>query len=105
MRRPLDCPRERLPVTVELELDGGLLARLVIPASGLSHDRASSVYHKYVVPAGRHRLVARLRDSARPTGFDYERAADIELDPRENFVVDFSVDAGTGTGGFTFHGQ
>lgn len=103
MRRPLDCPRERLPVTVELELDGQVLAHHEIQASGLSHDRASSVYHKYVVPPGRHRLVARLRDSARTSGYDYERAADIELDPRENFVVDFHADAGAG--GFTFHGQ
>lgn len=101
MRRPLDCPRERLPVTVELDLDGARLLHREIPASGLAHDRASSVYLKFTVPAGRHRLAARLRDSARAEGFDYERVADIELAARQNFVVDFRAEAG----GFTFHGQ
>jgi hypothetical protein len=101
MRQPLDCPRERLPVTVEIDLDGRLLLRREIPASGLAHDRASSVYRKFTVAPGRHRLAARLRDSARAEGFDYERAADIELKPRQNFVVDFRAEAG----GFTFHGQ
>jgi hypothetical protein len=101
MRQPLDCPRERLPVIVEIDLDGRLLLRREIPASGLSHDRASSVYQKFTVASGRHRLAARLRDSARAEGFDYERAADIELKPRQNFVVDFRAEAG----GFTFHGQ
>lgn len=99
MRLTLDCPRERLPVLVELELDGKLLSRHVLVASGLSRDRASSIYHKFVVPAGRHRVTARLRDSARTEGFDYTRSAEVELKPRQNFVVDFHAESG----GFSFH--
>lgn len=99
MRLTLDCPRERLPVLVELELDGKLLLRREIAGSGLSHDRASSIYQKFVVPPGRHALTARLRDSARTEGFDYSRSAEIELRPRQNFVVDFDAKAG----GFSFH--
>lgn len=98
MRRPLDCPRGRVPVLVELELDGKLFARHTLQASGLSHDRASSIYEKYVVPAGRHRLVARLRDSARPEGFDYERVADVTLEPHKSLVLDFNTE----DGGFFF---
>lgn len=98
MRGPLDCPRGRLPVVVELELDGKLLAHRTLQASGLSHDRASSVYQKYVVPSGRHRLAARLRDSARTAGFDYVRDADIVLEPRRSFVLDFNTEEG----GFIF---
>lgn len=99
MRLTLDCPRERLPVLVELELDGKLLARRELPASGLAHDRASSIYQKFVVAAGRHRVTARLRDSARTEGFDYTRSTEVELQPRRNFVVDFHAEAG----GFSFH--
>ena len=39
------------------------------------------------------------RDSARREGFDYTRSTDIELKPRQNFVVDFRAEAG----GFSFH--
>lgn len=98
MRLRVDCPRERLPVTVELELDDRLLVRRTVAASGLSHDRASSVYQKFVVPPGRHRLVARLRDSARAEGFDYARSGEIELQPRQHLVLDFRAEAG----GFIF---
>lgn len=99
MRLTLDCPRERLPVLVELELDGKLLLRRELVASGLSHDRASSIYQKFVVPPGRHVVSARLRDSARTEGFDYTRSTEVELRPRQNFVVDFRAEAG----GFSFH--
>ncbi|MEK7303742.1 MAG: hypothetical protein AAB406_03125 [Pseudomonadota bacterium] len=99
MRLTLDCPRERLPVLVELELDGKLLLRRELVASGLSRDRASSIYHKFVVAPGRHVVSARLRDSARREGFDYTRSTEVELKPRQNFVVDFRAEAG----GFSFH--
>ncbi len=99
MRLTLDCPRERLPVIVELEVDGKLLARRELAASGLSHDRASSIYQKFVAAPGRHLVTARLRDSARTEGFDYTRRTEVELKPRQNFVVDFRAE----TGGFSFH--
>jgi hypothetical protein len=98
MRHALDCPRGRLPVLVELEMDGGLLVRRTLQASGLSHDRASSIYQKVLVPPGRHRLTARLRDSARTEGFDYERSAEITLAPQQNLVIDFHAE----NGGFLF---
>jgi hypothetical protein len=98
MRLTLDCPRERLPVIVELELDGKWLLRRELVGSGLSHDRAASIYQKFVVPPGRHLVNARLRDSARSEGFDYTRSTEIELKPRQNFVVDFHAEAG----GFIF---
>ena len=99
MRLTQDCPRERLPVLVELELDGKLLLRRELAASGLSRDRASSIYQKFVVAPGRHVVTARMRDSARTEGFDYVRHAEAELRPCQNFVVDFHAESG----GFSFH--
>ena len=98
MRRAQVCPRERLPLLVELTLDGRTLFTADLPPSGLSGDGPSQVHRRFIVPPGSHRLTVRLRDSARSEGFDYERSEDIVLKERQNFVVDFRADAG----GFVF---
>jgi hypothetical protein len=98
MRRPLDCPRGRLPLQVELVLDGEPLYRGELPPSGLAGDGAAMAYRKFPVAPGRHYLVARLRDSDRSAGYDYEKEAEITLNPRQNFVIDFRP----ALGGFLF---
>lgn len=98
MRRPLECRRERVPILIEVILDGKTLYKEQVPASGLSHDGASTVYERFRVTAGEHRLVIRMWDSRGNEGFDHERSADIELKPGQNFVIDFNKDAG----GFVF---
>jgi hypothetical protein len=98
MRRPTQCPRERLPVHVELALDGNLLYRGTLPPTGLSGDGPSRVYERFPVAPGAHRIDVRLRDTARAEGFDHERTEIVELKPGQNFVVDFRPDAG----GFIF---
>ena len=98
MRRSEICPRERLPVAVELEVDGELVFSRSLPPSGLSSDGASQAYESIRVPPGKHSLVARLRDSAREDGFDFQAEAEVVLRPRENFVIDFRSELG----GFIF---
>ncbi len=97
MRAALDCPRERANVVVELEIDGELALRREVPPTGLKKDGAAAVYHRLPVPAGRHRIVARLRD--RPgEGFDYTSEATLELAPGAALLIDFSK----AQGGFVF---
>lgn len=98
MRRAVECPRERLPVVVELWLNGKLIYDDVLLPSGLWKDGASYAYARFPVPAGAYHLVARLRDSARTEGFDYQQEADIELAPLQSYVIDFRGE----TGGFIF---
>lgn len=98
MRRPTDCPRARVALLVELELDGAQIYRKTLPPSGLAGDGASTAYKKFPVTAGRHRLVARLRDSRRSEGYDYQKTADITLKPQQNLVIDFRPELG----GFLF---
>lgn len=98
MRRPTECPRARVPLLVEVELDGQLIYRDELPASGLANDGASTAYKKFPVNAGQYHLVARLRDSRRADGFDHEKSADITLTPQQNFVIDFRPELG----GFLF---
>ncbi len=97
MRAPLDCPRERSPVTVELELDGQLVVQAVAPPSGLTRDGASTIYCRLPIAAGTHRIVARLRDRA-SGDFNYAREAELELRPGRVLVIDFHA----AKGGFEF---
>jgi hypothetical protein len=94
MRRPLDCPRERLPVTVRLELDGQALFERTLSPAGLWHDGAAHVYQRFPVRAGHYRLTVRLRDSARRDGFDQERTFDLAIAAGQNVVVDFQPQKG-----------
>lgn len=89
MRRPVDCPRERWPLYVELERDGDLLYRGTHPPSGLWNDGAASVFRTLRVPAGAQEFVVRMRDTGRKSGFDYSRSGVVELRPGQNFVIEF----------------
>lgn len=98
MRLPMQCGRERSPVTIALELDGKPIYRAALPPRGLSRDGASTVYRRFPVPAGTHHLRAWLNDSARNPEFSFTKEADVTVVPGQVFVVDFNARAG----GFVF---
>jgi hypothetical protein len=100
MRKPLDCPRARGSVYVELELDGRMLYAASLPPSGIAGDGPSRVYRRFLVPAGSHTLTVRMRDTPRREGFDYVTSRAIVLAPEDNLVVDF----GTRASGFVLRG-
>lgn len=91
MRAPMDCPRERSPLTVEVDVDGKLAHRQVSQPSGLSGDGAAVVYRRLEVPAGTHQVAVRMKDDARSEGFDYTRTETVTLSPAEILVVDFDA--------------
>ncbi|HQX33516.1 hypothetical protein [Dokdonella sp.] len=91
MRAPVSCPRERSPLTVEIDVDGELAYRQVAQPSGLSSDGAAVVYHRIEVPAGAHAIEVRMKDDARSEGFDYTRSETVTLAPAEILVVDFDA--------------
>jgi hypothetical protein len=93
MRIRQDCPRERAPVVVELALDGVLLYRESLPPSGLSRDGPASVYRRFVVPAGTHRLTARLSDNTKGE-FNYRDEKTLTLAPAQIVVVAFHAESG-----------
>ena len=97
MRAALDCPRERSPLLVEIELDGKLVLRREVRPSGLRRDGNTAVYERMALPAGRHRIVARLRD--RPAGeFNFTKDETLELAGGQTLVIDFNA----AKGGFAF---
>jgi len=97
MRATLDCPRERALLSVDLEVDGAVVFRRTVPPAGLRRDGAASLYHRLPVAAGRHRIVARMRDRA-DGPFNYQRAETLELAPGAQLLIDFV----SAKGGFDF---
>jgi hypothetical protein len=89
MRRPLDCPRSRVPVRVELLLDGERLYEASVPPSGLADDGNSVVYRKFTVTPGRHTLRVRMNDTRSEQSFPFDQEHDFEIAPGEILVVDF----------------
>lgn len=94
-RRPHTCGRERLPMRVQLLVDEVPIYDEVVQPTGLSRDGPAHIYRKFAVAPGRHEITARLRDSDRSEGFDYEQRVTVELAPLQNLAVDFSSDQGT----------
>jgi ferredoxin/coenzyme F420-reducing hydrogenase delta subunit len=97
-RRATSCERGRWPVYIEFDLDGRPIYRGTHEPAGLWNDGPSTVYARFEVPAGRHRLAARLRDNGASSGFTAVGERTVDLRPGENFVVDFRV----AEGGFQF---
>lgn len=98
MRAPVQCPRQRSPVTVELDVDGVKTFRHVAMPSGLSRDGASAVYQRMELAAGLHQIAVRMNDDARKSGFTHVREAAVMLKPGQILVIDFDP----ATGGMTF---
>lgn len=97
MRAALDCPRERADVLVELELDGATVLHREVKPAGLQRDGNAVVYQRLAVPAGRHRIVARLRDRAEGD-FNYVKEQTVELEAGRILLIDFNA----AHGGFLF---
>ncbi len=93
-RRPNTCKRQRIPIRVELSLDGKPVYDATIQPSGLSNDGPARLYRKFIVPAGAHHITVRLRDSKRTEGFDYTSAREITLVPDQSLAIDFGAKAG-----------
>ena len=94
MRQVEQCERERLPLLLELEIDGDLVTRIEAPPSGLWSDGPASVYERIEVEAGAHMITVRLRDSARESGWDYVHTDSVILEPGRYFTITFRAAAG-----------
>jgi hypothetical protein len=93
MRAASVCPRERVPLAVEVDMDGKPLFALTAPPSGLARDGSASVYRRAAVGAGTHRFTARMKDSA-SAGFGYVGERTVDLAPGRVLVIDFDAKGG-----------
>ncbi len=97
MRAPLDCPRARADVHVEVMMDGAVIFSAVEHASGLRHDLPATVYRRLEVPAGHHVFRARLADNTSGE-FRHDGQVEVDLAPGRVLVIDFVASRG----GFRF---
>ena len=93
MRAASVCPRERVPLAVVIELDGAPLFDTMVRPSGLAKDGSGTLYRRVEVPAGRHRVVAKLGDAPTP-GFGHVGEATVDLAPGAILLIDFDAKAG-----------
>mgnify|MGYP001827343039 FL=1 len=98
MRRTETCERERLPLILEVEIDGETLLSLQAEPSGLWNDGPASIYERFEVAPGAHTIAARLRDTTRTEGWDYASEETVELRPGRYFTITFRPE----NGGFNF---
>src|SRR5512132_1607035 len=99
MRAQSVCPRERVPIELEVVVDDAPLFRIVAPPSGLSKDGASTIYRRVPIAAGRHRIQASPADA--PGGaVTFTSDTTIDLAPGRVVVIDFDA----AKGGFLFRG-
>lgn len=94
LRATMDCPRERSPVRVSVQLDGAPLYDEVFAPAGLRRDGAASGYRRLSIPAGEHRLLVQVNDDARVQGFTHERAETVRIRPGQVVLIDFVADRG-----------
>jgi hypothetical protein len=91
MRSKMECSRRRVPVMLELDLDGKKIYSQSSEPAGLSKDGASRFYARFVIPSGPHKLTARMRDGVEDR-FNYEASADVMLESGHILVVDYAGD-------------
>ena len=92
LRAPLDCPRERAPVRIRLELDGAPLIDETIAPGGLARDGMATLYRRLEVGAGRHSLRVRVAERPDAPRERFERSLAVDLAPGQ--VLTVSVNAG-----------
>ncbi|WP_374691739.1 hypothetical protein [Accumulibacter sp.] len=94
MRAPLDCPRERSDIRLEVDLDGQPILQTVMRPTGLYKDGVSTIYKRFEVKAGSHQLAVRMNDNLVKPGFNFVKEERISLKPHQVMVIDFNPDQG-----------
>ena len=83
-----ECQRERVPVVVEMEMDGAEIISKAYAPRGIRKDGPSYAYEKIRVKPGTHRVVVRIRDT-REERFDYVLDKEITFVDGRIIIIDF----------------
>ncbi len=94
LRAELDCPRERSPVRVRVDLDGRTLYDESFQPAGLRRDGAASGYRRLSIPAGEHHLQVQVNDDARTSAATYQGERRVTLAPGQVVLIDVIADQG-----------
>ena len=89
MRLPVECPRERSPVSIEILMDDKPIINEVVDPPGLYKDQGVDIYRSIKVPAGDYRLEVRMNDSVRAEGLTHRHEQSVSLVPAQLLVIQF----------------
>ena len=78
-----------MPLKVVFRVDGAVLYQAAVPPSGIWSDGESTVYARFPVRAGEHRMFIGMNDSGRKAGFDFQLETSMKLVPEQHVVVEF----------------
>jgi len=98
MRRTLSCERQRLPLILQLSVDGEVTFEHEALPSGLWEDGPASIYERFDLAPGVHAITVQLRDTARENGWDYTHSEDVTLVAGRYMTITFKAE----NGGFAF---
>lgn len=94
MRQSQTCERQRVPLRLELDVDGDTTIQLETAPTGLWEDGNTSVYERFELPPGPHTIAIRMRDSAATEGWDYMHTQDVELEAGRYLTITFRAENG-----------
>jgi hypothetical protein len=94
MRVPMDCPRGRSTLRLQLEVNGERLVDATLKAQGLHADGRAVYYRRLVIPAGAVRIAVRMSDDAREPDFRYTVERELDLAPARSLLIDFEAETG-----------
>ena len=94
MRDPVQCPRERSPLTMEVDINGSQMLKRVVTPGGLSGDGTAAIYERLVVPAGEQHIKVDFNDDVRPGARVYKLESSLSLVPGQVLVIDFDPEEG-----------
>lgn len=94
MRKLEDCPRERSPVTLQVELDGAVIYSATLAPPGLFGDGGVDVFYSEKIPAGEHRLSLKMNDSVRIDGFNHHFEQTLDFEPAQILLLGFDAKLG-----------
>jgi len=89
MRKPDDCPRERLPIRVVFSANGETLYEAIRMPTGLWKDGSSNIYKRLTVESGNQHLFIGMNETGESPDFDFTLEQDVELAPGKHLVVEF----------------
>ncbi len=98
MQRTQSCERQRLPLILQLSIDGETTFEYEALPSGLWEDGPASIYQRFDLEPGAHTIMVRLRDTAREDGWDYTHTEDVTLIAGRYMTITFKAE----NGGFAF---
>jgi hypothetical protein len=84
------CPRERSPLRIELALDDKVIYQDEIPPAGLHNDGIATMYQRFAVPVGQHRLQIKMNDDVAQQGYSYIYDEPIDLLPAQVLVIQYN---------------